>query len=94
MLTERRITHALIPPAALVTVPPETADALPGLRTLIVGAEACPADLVARWAPGRRMINSYGPTEATVVSTWTGPLAPETGAPPIGRPSAPAGRTS
>ncbi|MDT0454754.1 non-ribosomal peptide synthase/polyketide synthase [Streptomyces sp. DSM 41527] len=88
VLAERRITHALIPPAALVTVPPETADALPGLRTLIVGAEACPADLVARWAPGRRMINSYGPTEATVVSTWTGPLTPETGTPPIGRPLA------
>ncbi|WP_328733067.1 non-ribosomal peptide synthase/polyketide synthase [Streptomyces caniferus] len=87
VLAERRITHALIPPAALATVPPEAADALPALRTLIVGAEACPADLVERWAPGRRMINSYGPTEATVVSTWTGPLAPEAGAPPIGRPS-------
>ncbi|MEU5017771.1 non-ribosomal peptide synthase/polyketide synthase [Streptomyces angustmyceticus] len=86
VLDERRITHTLIPPAALATVPPETAGALPHLRTLIVGAEACPADLVERWAPGRRMINSYGPTEATVVSTWTGPLAPEAGAPPIGRP--------
>ncbi|WP_260636943.1 non-ribosomal peptide synthase/polyketide synthase [Streptomyces angustmyceticus] len=86
VLDERRITHTLIPPAALATVPPETAGALPRLRTLIVGAEACPADLVERWAPGRRMINSYGPTEATVVSTWTGPLAPEAAAPPIGRP--------
>ncbi|MEW1749997.1 non-ribosomal peptide synthase/polyketide synthase [Streptomyces angustmyceticus] len=86
VLDERRITHALVPPAALATVPPGTAGALPHLRTLIVGAEACPADLVERWAPGRRMINSYGPTEATVVSTWTGPLAPEAGAPPIGRP--------
>ncbi|MGW3270893.1 non-ribosomal peptide synthase/polyketide synthase [Streptomyces kronopolitis] len=86
VLTERRITHTLIPPAALATVPPETAGALPDLRTLIVGAEACPADLVERWAPGRRMINSYGPTEATVVATWTGPLTPEAGAPPIGRP--------
>ncbi|MFJ5534653.1 non-ribosomal peptide synthase/polyketide synthase [Streptomyces sp. NPDC093261] len=87
VLTERRISHALIPPAALATVPPGTADALPHLRTLIVGAEACPADLVERWAPGRRMINSYGPTEATVVATWTDPLTPGTGAPPIGRPA-------
>ncbi|HET9383170.1 MAG TPA: condensation domain-containing protein, partial [Streptomyces sp.] len=86
-LAERRVSHALIPPAALATVAPETADALPHLRTLIVGAEACPAHLVERWAPGRRMINSYGPTEATVVATWTGPLAPGTGAPPIGRPA-------
>ncbi|MFH8336565.1 non-ribosomal peptide synthase/polyketide synthase [Streptomyces sp. AM6-12] len=87
VLAVRRVSHALIPPAALATVGPETAAALPGLRTLIVGAEACPADLVAAWAPGRRMINSYGPTEATVVATWTGPLTPGTGAPPIGRPS-------
>ncbi|MFI1166942.1 non-ribosomal peptide synthase/polyketide synthase [Streptomyces sp. NPDC020801] len=87
VLADRRISHTLIPPAALATVPPEAADALPGLRTLIVGAEACPADLVERWAPGRRMINSYGPTEATVVATWTGPLAPGAGAPPIGVPS-------
>ncbi len=87
VLAVRRVSHTLIPPAALATVPPETAAALPHLRTLIVGAEACPADLVAVWAPGRRMINSYGPTEATVVATWTGPLTPGTGAPPIGRPS-------
>ncbi|MEV0691702.1 non-ribosomal peptide synthase/polyketide synthase [Streptomyces sp. NPDC050388] len=87
VLAERSVSHTLIPPAALATVAPETSDALPHLRTLIVGAEACPAHLVERWAPGRRMINSYGPTEATVVATWTGPLAPGTGAPPIGRPA-------
>ncbi|PSM45369.1 non-ribosomal peptide synthetase [Streptomyces dioscori] len=87
VLAERRISHTLIPPAALATVDPETAGHLPHLRTLIVGAEACPADLVERWAPGRRMINSYGPTEATVVATWTGPLSPADGAPPIGRPA-------
>ncbi|MGW3463079.1 amino acid adenylation domain-containing protein, partial [Streptomyces olivaceoviridis] len=87
VLAERRVSHTLIPPAALATVPPETAAALPDLRTLIVGAEACPADLVDTWAPGRRMINSYGPTEATIVATWTGPLTPGTGAPSIGRPA-------
>ncbi|MFE2696739.1 non-ribosomal peptide synthase/polyketide synthase [Streptomyces mirabilis] len=87
VLAERRVSHTLIPPAALATVDPGTADALPHLRTLIVGAEACPAHLVERWAPARRMINSYGPTEATVVATWTGPLAPGTGTPPIGRPA-------
>ncbi|MEV0505417.1 condensation domain-containing protein, partial [Streptomyces spectabilis] len=87
VLAERHVSHTLIPPAALATVPPETAASLPHLRTLIVGAEACPPDLVAEWAPGRRMINSYGPTEATVVASWTGPLAPGAGAPPIGRPA-------
>ncbi|MFJ4474305.1 non-ribosomal peptide synthase/polyketide synthase [Streptomyces xanthochromogenes] len=87
VLAVRRISHTLIPPAALATVPVEKAAELPDLRTLIVGAEACPAHLVATWAPGRRMINSYGPTEATVVASWTGPLAPGAGTPSIGRPS-------
>ncbi|MEU8827139.1 non-ribosomal peptide synthase/polyketide synthase [Streptomyces sp. NPDC048636] len=83
VLERQRITHALIPPAALATVP-ETG--LPELRTLIVGGDACDAALVDRWAPGRRMINSYGPTEATVVSTWSEPLTAGSAAPPIGRP--------
>src|SRR5262249_12988721 len=52
---------------------------------LTVGGDACPAELVQCWAPGRRMINSYGPTECTVVATWSRPLTPG-GTPPIGRP--------
>ncbi|MEV0691703.1 non-ribosomal peptide synthase/polyketide synthase [Streptomyces sp. NPDC050388] len=87
VLDEHRITHALIPPAALATLPdPVDTGGAPHLRTLIVGAEACPAALVDRWAPGRHMINSYGPTEATVVATWTGPLTAGTGTPAIGSP--------
>ncbi|MGV4925651.1 non-ribosomal peptide synthase/polyketide synthase [Streptomyces sp. BHT-5-2] len=86
VLRAERVTHTLLPPAALGTVPPGTAGTLPDLRTLIVGADACGADLVARWAPHHRMINSYGPTEATVVATWSGPLRPDGTAPPIGRP--------
>lgn len=44
---------------------------MPAIRLLILGGEACPPDLVARWAvPGRRMVNTYGPTEATVIATW------------------------
>ncbi|QUQ65089.1 non-ribosomal peptide synthetase [Kutzneria sp. CA-103260] len=82
VLAGGRVTHALIPPVALATVPDTK---LPDFRTLIVGGDACPADLVRRWAPGRRMINSYGPTESTVVATWSDPLAPG-GIPPIGRP--------
>jgi len=41
------------------------------LRVLIVGGEACPRDLAARWhRPGRVIFNSYGPTEATVAATY------------------------
>jgi amino acid adenylation domain-containing protein/non-ribosomal peptide synthase protein (TIGR01720 family) len=82
VLAERGVTHALIPPAALATVPDV---ALPEFRTLIVGGDACPADLAARWAAGRRMINAYGPTESTVVATWSEPLT-GAGTPPIGGP--------
>ncbi|HVL74247.1 MAG TPA: Pls/PosA family non-ribosomal peptide synthetase [Beijerinckiaceae bacterium] len=43
---------------------------IPSLRLVLLGGEALPAPLVARWAtPGRRMFNTYGPTEATVVAT-------------------------
>ena len=39
---------------------------VPTLRTVIVGGEACPPSLVARFAVGgRRLFNSYGPTETT-----------------------------
>ena len=45
---------------------------LPTVTTLILGGEACSQELVTRWAkPGRRMLNTYGPTEATVVATWS-----------------------
>ncbi|MFH5822973.1 Pls/PosA family non-ribosomal peptide synthetase [Georgenia sp. AZ-5] len=40
------------------------------IRTVNVGGEACPPELVERWGPGRRILNTYGPTEATVTCTW------------------------
>ncbi|WP_086820609.1 non-ribosomal peptide synthetase [Allokutzneria sp. NRRL B-24872] len=84
VLERCRISHALIPPVALATVPDGVR--LPEFRTLVVGGDACPPELVQRWAPGRRMINAYGPTEATVVSTWSRPLVPADAPPPIGGP--------
>ena len=41
---------------------------LKGLESaaLMVAGEACPPELVDRWAPGRVMINVYGPTETTM----------------------------
>jgi non-ribosomal peptide synthetase-like protein len=44
---------------------------MPSVHLLILGGEACPQDLVKRWwRPGRRMVNTYGPTEATVIATF------------------------
>jgi non-ribosomal peptide synthetase-like protein len=43
---------------------------VPSLRIVILGGEACPPSLAARWCnPNRKIFNSYGPTEATVVAT-------------------------
>ncbi|MEU6575122.1 amino acid adenylation domain-containing protein [Streptomyces sp. NPDC046805] len=74
-LRDSRITYAFLPPSAAMSVP-GPGDRLPELRTLAVGGEACPAELVERWAaPGRRIVDAYGPSEATVYAT-TADLAP------------------
>ncbi|MGH6763999.1 MAG: amino acid adenylation domain-containing protein, partial [Phyllobacterium sp.] len=87
VLDRDRISHALIPPAALATIAPEiAATGLAQFSTVIVGGDVCTAELVTRWAPNRRMINSYGPTETTVVASWTPPLTPGPDRPPIGSP--------
>ncbi|WP_410586699.1 amino acid adenylation domain-containing protein [Amycolatopsis sp. lyj-23] len=63
LLDEQAVTTVLLPPSALAVTPDA---ALPALTTVTVGGEACSADLVRRWAPGRRFHNLYGPTEATI----------------------------
>ncbi|PZS24413.1 MAG: non-ribosomal peptide synthetase, partial [Pseudonocardiales bacterium] len=87
VLEGERISHALIPPAALATIPAEiAAGGLPEFTTVIVGGDVCSAELVTRWAPGRRLINSYGPTETTVVASWSAPLVAGEDQPLIGSP--------
>lgn len=66
-LERARVSVLYAVPTLLATIPRD----LPGLRSILVGGEACPAEIVERWArPGRRMLNTYGPTEATVTATW------------------------
>jgi amino acid adenylation domain-containing protein len=67
LLAESRATIVTLPPAALATLP--TSLALPELRDLVVGGEACPAALARAWCKGRRFWNAYGPTEATATVT-------------------------
>ncbi|MEU7578199.1 amino acid adenylation domain-containing protein [Streptomyces sp. NPDC041068] len=68
-LRDSRITYVFLPPSAAMLLPDVTGR-LPELRTLAVGGEACPAELVERLSePGRRIVDAYGPSEATVYST-------------------------
>ncbi len=100
-LCQRRITVLNLPTGywhELVAELGRSGEPLPaGLRLAIVGGEAMRADRVRAWtkiaarrAPSARLVNSYGPTEATVVATrWTAPeeIADGNGAAtvPIGR---------
>ncbi|ARG58814.1 hypothetical protein B1T43_26810 [Mycobacterium kansasii] len=53
---------------------------------VVLLGEVCPVELVDRWAPGRMMINTYGPTEATVWVSTSTRLVADSAPPPIGSP--------
>lgn len=82
LMRDHAITNVILPPSMLAAMPQSD---LPGLRTIVAGGEECTPELVARWAEGRRFVNGYGPTEATMCATMSAPLRP--GEPvTIGRP--------
>ena len=69
-------------PSAVAALSPEGLESV----ALVVAGEACPVEVVARWAPGRVMINGYGPTETTVYAAISAPLTAGSGVVPIGSP--------
>ncbi|GAA4072037.1 amino acid adenylation domain-containing protein [Streptomyces shaanxiensis] len=87
LLSDHRITHAVMPAVQLTHLPDRE---LPALRVLVSGGDALPADTRRRWATRCELHNEYGVTEAAVVSTVTAPLD-ETGPLTIGGPIARAG---
>ena len=82
LLVRERVTVLTQTPSAVRVLSPEGLES----AALVIGAEACPAELVDRWAPGRVMINVYGPTETTMWASKSAPLTAGSGAPPIGSP--------
>jgi amino acid adenylation domain-containing protein len=81
-MLQNAATHLGIATSLLAALP--TVD-LPELRAINTGGEACPAELVQRWAPGRRFFNHYGPTEASIMAT-AAECNPDGTKPSIGRP--------
>ncbi|MFZ1993773.1 MAG: Pls/PosA family non-ribosomal peptide synthetase, partial [Solirubrobacteraceae bacterium] len=65
-LSAERVTVISTVPTLAATWDEEALDAV---RLLILGGEACPEQLGWRLAERREVWNTYGPTEATVVST-------------------------
>ncbi|WP_139333086.1 non-ribosomal peptide synthetase, partial [Mycobacterium sp. SP-6446] len=71
LMQHQRVSAAALTPTVLSSLDRTRLD---GLDTLITMGEACPTEVVAAWASGRRMFNGYGPTESTICSTSTAPL--------------------
>jgi non-ribosomal peptide synthetase-like protein len=66
-LNKHQVTVLSCVPTLLAMLEP----AIPTLRLLILGGEVCPNDLIASWHRDTlRIINTYGPTEASVVTTY------------------------
>ena len=65
-IAQHRITNSVITPSVLRTC---TLEHLPDFKTIVLAGEAADASLIRTWGAGRKLINAYGPTEATVCST-------------------------
>ncbi|MGH3323193.1 MAG: non-ribosomal peptide synthetase, partial [Streptomyces sp.] len=91
LITRHGITHGDMPTALLHRQAEEDPSSLAGLRTLIAGGEVLNpalATAVLEANPGLRLINGYGPTEATTYATHHVLTGPDqvTEPVPIGRP--------
>jgi non-ribosomal peptide synthetase-like protein len=68
-IDRERLTVLCPPPTLLRSMGlRDAAGLLPRLSLVYVGGEALPQDIVDSWAPGRRLVNGYGPTECAVTT--------------------------
>jgi nonribosomal peptide synthetase DhbF len=79
LLHDRAITYVDIPPSLLGLLDPAAAP--PSLRTVLIGGEVCAVETVRAWSRRVRLVNAYGPTEATICTSmcicapdWDRPL--------------------
>ncbi|UXA57321.1 non-ribosomal peptide synthase/polyketide synthase [Xanthomonas prunicola] len=67
VLQHQRITHLTVTPTVLASLPEQVS--CPSLQTLVLAGEAADAKLARRWQAHTRVINAYGPTEASVCAS-------------------------
>jgi amino acid adenylation domain-containing protein/non-ribosomal peptide synthase protein (TIGR01720 family) len=82
LLVAEKVSVLCQTPSAIAMLSPEGLES----TAVVVAGEACATQVVDRWAPGRVMINAYGPTEATVYAAMSAPLSAGSDEPPIGSP--------
>ena len=85
LLVRERVNVLTQTPSAVTALCPQGLES----AALLLGGEACPVEVVDQWAPGRVVINAYGPTEATVYASMSAPLRAGSvgaGVAPIGSP--------
>lgn len=85
LLNENKIT-ILCPAIRALSAVPERE--IPTLETILAGGETCPPELVNKWAKNHNLYNCYGPTEATVTTTYFKCEVGMNKTPPIGKPFA------
>ncbi|WP_062895329.1 non-ribosomal peptide synthetase [Mycobacterium avium] len=85
LLVAEQVSVLTQTPSAVAMLSPEGLES----TALVVAGEACPTDVVDRWAaPGRVMLDAYGPTETTVCASISTPLTAGDPVVPIGSPIA------
>ncbi len=73
LLAAQGVTHLSTTPGVLATLDP---DRLPKLEMASVGGEPLSPGVRDAWAERIRLVNAYGPTEATVASHFSAPVRP------------------
>jgi amino acid adenylation domain-containing protein len=83
-IKDKRVNDVILAPSVLATVPVE---GFPTGVTISIVGEASPSAVIKRWAPLCRLINGYGPSEATISTSMSRRLGTEDAeGPPIGTP--------
>ena len=65
-INRMKVNWTLLTPSFVTIIEPSS---VPGIKTLVLGGEAMSQKHVDIWSPHVRLINAYGPTEASVLAT-------------------------